>query len=80
MCLIAYLQDHRMIIRFLLYVLLFYLIYRLIRNIFRNVLGQRHHPEPDQFEASANKRQEHRDIDKTNIEDAIFEDIDDDTK
>jgi hypothetical protein len=67
------------LIRLFIYGLLVYLIYRLIRNVFGNLLGERRHPESHLYEPSAKKQKENRDKDDAEIEDAIFEELDEET-
>lgn len=68
-----------MFLRFFFYLLLIYLVYRLIRSLFGSFLDQRRgttkvhgssHPE----------RQARSDIDEAEIEDATFEEIDEDSE
>lgn len=68
-----------MFIRFLLYLLLIYLVYRLIKSLFGNFLEQRRREGTEVGGASASERRKRSDIEDAQIEDATYEEIEEDS-
>ena len=67
-----------MIIRFFFYLLLIYLIYRLIRSLFGSFLKQKNRSQSNVYGTSEEEHRKMSDIDQAEIEDATFEEIDED--
>ena len=68
-----------MIIRFFFYLLLIYLIYRLIWSLFGSLLKQKNRSQANVYGPSEEKHRKMSDIDQAEIEDATFEEIDEDS-
>ena len=65
-----------MLLRFLFYLLLVYLIYRLIRSLFGRFLEQRSRQHTEVYRASEEEHRKRSNINQAEIEDATFEEID----
>ena len=65
-----------MFIKFIFYLIIFIVVYRLIKNIFIGS-GRRRGPEIDKQQDTSDKKIH---IDRKNIEDATFEDLDSEDK
>jgi len=68
-----------MILRFFFYLLLIYLIYRLLRSLFGSFLKQKNRSQSNVYGPSEEERRKTSDIDQAEIEDATFEEIDEDS-
>ncbi|UCE17963.1 MAG: hypothetical protein JSV84_14010 [Gemmatimonadota bacterium] len=69
-----------MFIRFLLYLLLIYIVYRLIKSLFGNFFEHRRSEGTEVGGATRSEQPIRSDIDEAEIEDATFEEIEEDSR